>query len=162
VERKRYYLIAVLVILLDQVTKRLVLSYLTGGTVVPIIPEFFRLVRVENRGMAFGMFSDSSSSWSLYLLILISASAIGFLTTMIWKIDANERRLGVALALILGGAAGNLMDRLVYGHVIDFLDFYLTRYHWPAFNVADSVILIGAVALLLDLFAERPAAHLTT
>ncbi len=160
--RKFYFLVAALALLLDQGTKQLILARLSEFSVLPVIPGFFRLVRVENRGMAFGMFSDSSSSWSLFLLILISAAAIGFVATMIWKIDANERRLGVALALILGGAAGNLLDRLVYGHVIDFLDFYLASYHWPAFNVADSVILLGAATLLLDLFAERPAAHPTT
>lgn len=149
------FLIAGLVLLLDQAPKMLVVAWFSMDTVVPVIPGFFRLVRAENTGMAFGLFSDSSSPLAFWLLTLVSAAVLVAVAFLVWK-DRTASSLGsVGLAIILGGAAGNLVDRLARGKVIDFLDFYIGRHHWPAFNLADSAIVIGAALLVLDLFRAR-------
>ncbi|OFV94594.1 MAG: signal peptidase II [Acidobacteria bacterium RIFCSPLOWO2_02_FULL_61_28] len=141
------FLLAGFVLLLDQATKAVIVARFSGYTVVPVIPGFFRLVRVENTGMAFGLFSDSSSPLAFWLLTLVAF--------LLWKDSTSSSLGGLALAVILGGAAGNVVDRLARGKVIDFLDFYIGRHHWPAFNLADSAIVIGAVLLLLDLARAR-------
>ena len=149
--RLHRFLIAGFVLFLDQGTKALVVARFAEHTIVPVIPGFFRLVRAENTGMAFGLFSDSSSPFAFWLLTLVSAAVLGVIAFLLWKDRTYSRFGGVGLAIILGGAAGNVVDRLVRGKVIDFLDFYLGRHHWPAFNLADSAIVIGAALLLLDL-----------
>jgi signal peptidase II len=116
-------------------------------------------VRVENRGIAFGMFSEPPSSLTSIILVLVSVAAIGLVSALLWQNPSTAVRAGTGLALILGGAAGNLLDRLVRGHVVDFLDFYVGSYHWPAFNLADSAICVGAAALLWDLLVAQPARH---
>jgi len=149
------FLLAGFVLLLDQATKAVIVARFSGYTVVPVIPGFFRLVRVENTGMAFGLFSDSSSPLAFWLLTLVSATVLGVVAFLLWKDSTSSSLGGLALAVILGGAAGNVVDRLARGKVIDFLDFYIGRHHWPAFNLADSAIVIGAVLLLLDLARAR-------
>ena len=149
------FLIAGLVLLLDQATKAVVVARFAEHTVVPVIPGLFRLVRVENTGMAFGLLGDSSSPLVFWLLTLVSAALLGFIAYLLWSNQTPSALGGFGLALILGGAAGNVVDRLARGKVIDFLDFYLGSYHWPTFNVADSGIVIGAALLVLDLFRVR-------
>ncbi|HWP83550.1 MAG TPA: signal peptidase II [Terriglobia bacterium] len=155
--RSHYIAISLVVLLLDQISKLLVVSRLSEMTAIPVIPGFFRLVRVENRGIAFGMFSDSSSSITGVVLVLLSVAAIGLVAALLWHNPPPAVVAGCGLALILGGAAGNLLDRLARGHVVDFLDFYVGSYHWPAFNVADSAICVGAGALLWDILIAHPA-----
>ena len=145
------FVLAGLVLLLDQATKAVIVAQFSMFTVVPVIPGFFRLVRAENTGMAFGLFSDSSSPLAFWLLTLVSAAVLGVVAFLLWKDRTTSSLWGVGLAVILGGAAGNVVDRLARGKVIDFLDFYVGSHHWPAFNVADSAIVIGAALLLLDL-----------
>ena len=152
-----YLLISVVVFAADQFSKAHVAAHFSYETTIHVIQGFFRLVRVENRGIAFGMFSDAASPAVSRGLILISAAALILVIALLWQNQSGARLTNVGLALILGGAAGNLVDRLTRGHVIDFLDFYVGSYHWPAFNIADSAITLGAVALIADMFKPRPA-----
>ena len=112
------------------------------------ITGFLNLVLVYNKGAAFSMFADASG-WQTPLLIVFALVAAGIVGTLIVK-NPHKRLLCLGLALILAGAIGNLIDRLRYGHVVDFLDFHALGWHWPAFNVADSAITIGAVLLILE------------
>ncbi len=119
--------------------------------VIPVLP-FFNLVLVWNRGVSFGMFGDGSAGpWLLVLL------AVGIVAALLWWLRKAEGLLSVAsLGLIIGGAVGNVIDRLVHGAVVDFLDFHAAGWHWPAFNVADSAITVGVVLLLAEsLFPSR-------
>jgi signal peptidase II len=114
-----------------------------------VIPGFFNLVHARNTGIAFSLFADSGTFVREWLLPSVTAAAIVFVLVLFWRYEGGA--LGrVSLTLILAGAAGNLYDRLVYGYVTDFLDVYVSGHHWPAFNLADSCITIGALLLLLD------------
>jgi signal peptidase II len=153
-----YLLISLAVLAADQASKAHVAARFSYDTAMEVIPGFLRLVRVENRGIAFGMFSDSASPAVSRSLVLIAAVALILIIALLWHNHPSARLTNVGLALILGGAAGNLFDRLTRGHVVDFLDVYVGTYHWPAFNIADSAITAGAAALLWDmLLARRPA-----
>jgi len=112
---------------------------------IPIIDGFFSLTYVRNTGAAFGLFSGSTEVFRRPFLIAVSVVAIGFIFVMLKRLPDNEKWLITALAFILGGAIGNLVDRVFYGEVIDFLDCFWGDYHWPAFNIADSFITIGVV-----------------
>ena len=153
--RLQRFLIAGLVLFLDQATKALVVARFAADTAIPVIPGLFRLVRVENTGMAFGLLGDSSSPLVFWLLTIVSAALLGFVAYLLWTHQTPSALGGFGLALILGGAAGNVVDRLARGKVIDFLDFYLGGYHWPAFNLADSAIVVGAGLLVIDLMRGR-------
>src|SRR5262245_51540072 len=142
--RKVYFLIAFAVLLLDQLTKWLVLTRISDEDIVAVIPGLFSLVRVQNRGIAFGFLGQISSTAAFALIVLFSSVAIGVVVYLLWRFGAADKFAATAFALILGGAAGNLVDRLFRGSVVDFLDFYYRSYHWPAFNVADSAIVVGA------------------
>jgi len=156
-KRKYHFLIAVLVVLLDRFSKWLVASNIALHDSVSVLP-FFRLTHVQNPGAAFGLFAESSSEWKVAILILFSIVALAVVSALLWKNSHAMTVTGVGLSLILGGAVGNLWDRLLSGRVVDFLDFYLGSYHWPAFNVADSAIVIGALLLVGEiLFAKAPA-----
>jgi len=156
--RRYHFLLALLVLFLDQGTKWLVLDRIALHESIPVIPGFFRLTHVQNRGAAFGLFSDSPATWKVGLLILFSLIALLVVSRLLWKNSHRFSATGFALALILGGAVGNLWDRLQDGFVVDYLDFYLASYHWPAFNVADSAIVIGAFVLVAEILFSRPAA----
>lgn len=156
--RKYHFLIAILVIVLDRMSKWLVAGSINLHDSIPVLPGFFRLTHVQNSGAAFGLFAESSSEWKVGILILFSILALAVVSALLWKNSHSMTTTGVGLALILGGAVGNLWDRLLTGRVVDFLDFYLGSYHWPAFNVADSAIVIGALLLVAEiLFARSPA-----
>lgn len=116
----------------------------------PLIPGFFDLVHTRNTGMAFSMLDDAGPLVSEWLLPGISAVAVIFIIGLIWRTDMSDRRLLTGLTLVLAGAIGNLYDRAVYGFVVDFLDVYVAGWHWPAFNVADTCISVGAGLLLFD------------
>ncbi len=156
--RKYHFLIAILVLLLDRATKWLVASRISLHDSISVLPGFFRLTHVQNTGAAFGLFADSSSEWKIAILIFFSLMALVVVSALLWKNSHSMTVTGVGLALILGGAVGNLWDRLLTGRVVDFFDFYLGSYHWPAFNIADSAIVIGALLLVGEiLFAKTPA-----
>ncbi len=150
-----HLLIALAVFTLDQVTKAVVEASIPVHDIWPVIPGLFRLTHVKNRGAAFGIFADSSSQLKIGMLILLSVLALGIILTLLWRRQPLARRTGAGLALILGGAIGNLFDRLAQGSVVDFLDFYLGSYHWPAFNIADSAIVVGAGLLVLDMILSQ-------
>jgi signal peptidase II len=149
------------VLILDRLTKWLIEAHLSFRDTLQIIPGFFDIVHAENRGVAFSMLDDSSSAWRTVFLVGFSLAAIvlvgGFIVRRAPRMDRGSL---AGFALILGGAAGNLFDRIVSGQVTDFLDFYIGGYHWPAFNVADSAIVIGSGLLLMEAFrTKRQAAN---
>ena len=139
--------VAVVVVLLDQVTK-ITMTRLLGYGQVEYVNHYLNLVMVYNKGAAFSFLSDQSG-WQRYFFSALAAAVSIFIVWMLNR-NANERLFCWSLSLILGGAIGNLIDRLAYGHVIDFLDFHLNAWHWPAFNVADSAITVGAALFVLD------------
>lgn len=155
--RKYHFLIALAVVLLDRATKWLVAGRISLHESINVVPGFFRLTHVENRGAAFGLFSDSPSEWKVAMLILFSLIALVVVSAVLWKNSHAMTTTGLGLSLILGGAIGNLWDRLADGHVVDFLDFYLGSYHWPAFNLADSAIVIGALLLVAEILFAKSA-----
>jgi signal peptidase II len=161
-KRKYHFLIAAAVVLADQFTKWLVAANISLHDSVSIIPGLFRITHVENQGAAFGLFADSAWQWRAAALIAFSALALIVVSVLLWRNSHAMNSTGIALALILGGAIGNLWDRVVEGHVVDFLDFYLGNSHWPSFNIADSAIVIGALVLVSEImFAKSPAEETT-
>ena len=153
----------IVILFLDQLTKYIVDSQMSLHHSVPIIDGLFSLTYVRNTGAAFGIFAGSHEAFRLPFLILVSVVAIGFVGMMLKRLHETETGLITALSFILGGALGNLVDRLLYGEVIDFLDFYWSRYHWPAFNLADSFITVGVTITLFYLIRfkdeDQFAAH---
>jgi signal peptidase II len=145
-------LIALLVVLADQASKVLVLDYFADGEVLRLTP-FFNLVLVWNRGVSFGMLDGAGTStpWLLSGLALAVVIALVF-----WLRTVEHHLIALGLGLVIGGALGNVIDRIRFGAVVDFLDFHAFGYHWPAFNIADSAICVGAIVLLVDgLLAPR-------
>ena len=140
--------LAALVLVLDQITKVLVMNQLAAYQDMIPLTSFFNLVHVHNTGAAFSLFADQPG-WQRYFFLAIGlgASALMF---YLMRQTRGRPLFSIALALILGGAVGNVIDRARYGHVIDFLDFHVAGWHWPAFNVADAGITVGAVLLVLD------------
>jgi signal peptidase II len=145
-------ILALVVLVLDIVTKRWVESVLLPGQQIPLT-GFFNLVLTYNAGAAFSFLSDASG-WQRWFFSAIAASASGLIIYLLRK-HAADKLFCMALSLILGGALGNLWDRITLGHVVDFLDFHVSNYHWPAFNVADSAIFLGAMLLILDSFRRK-------
>jgi signal peptidase II len=133
------------IILLDQLSKFIVDRTMPLNHSIPVIENLFSLTYIRNTGAAFGILAGSDATFRLPILILFSLLAIGFIGMMLRRLPESEKGLITALTFIMGGAIGNLIDRVVYGEVIDFLDFYWFRYHWPAFNFADSFITLGVV-----------------
>lgn len=156
--RSFYLLIAALVVVLDRAAKWAVAKNISLRDNIQIIPGFFRLTHLENRGAAFGIFDDSPSEWKIAALIMFSIVALAIVAVLLWRNNHSMSSTGIGLALILGGAVGNLWDRLLSGRVVDFLLFYVGQYQWPAFNVADSAIVVGAGLLVIEiLFGKSPA-----
>ena len=143
----RWLGIAAILIILDQITKIAVTSTFAYGESMPVT-SFFNLVLVYNKGAAFS-FLASESGWQRYFFTAAGIGASIFIIYLLKK-NPGQRLLCWALTLILGGAIGNVIDRVLYGHVIDFLDIYFGNWHWPAFNIADSAICIGAVLFVYD------------
>lgn len=142
---------ALAVFALDQVTKTWIAARLPLYEARPLIDGFFNLVHVRNKGMAFGIMNRPGADWGFLLLLSATLGAIALLLFWFYRLKPGERNLAWPLSLVLGGAVGNLLDRLRLGEVIDFLDFYLGAYHWPAFNVADSAITVGTLWLAWSL-----------
>jgi len=134
---------ALSIIILDQISKFLIQSSIHIHGSLPVITGFFNVVHVRNRGMAFGLMSRPGSDFSFYFLVTATIGAIILLMFWFRRLADEDRGIIPGLSLILGGALGNLIDRLRFQEVIDFLDFYIGQYHWPAFNVADSAITVG-------------------
>ena len=156
--RKHLFLISLLVLALDRVTKITVARRLSLHDSISVIPGFFRIIHAENPGAAFGIFADSPSPLKVGLLIAFSIIALLIVSVLLWKNSHSLTSTGIGLSLILGGAVGNLWDRLVSRHVVDFLLFYIGPHQWPAFNVADSAIVVGAMLLVFEIvFTKSPS-----
>src|SRR4030065_807619 len=138
---KEAFLISIIVVALDQMTKYLAINYINPYDSIKILP-FLHLVLVTNKGAAFGIFKHIGSSF------FIAASVIAIIFVIYLMIRGKEDHLG--LSLILGGAIGNLIDRILYGSVVDFIDLSIGKYHWPAFNIADSALSVGVTIILLN------------
>jgi len=146
------------VILADRLTKYLVARSFEPGEAVTVIPGCFDLTFVHNTGAAFGILSMMDDAYRVPFFAITSLAAIGLLVYFIRKTRPEDVLLLVSLALIIGGAAGNLYDRLVYGYVIDFVDWYVGFRHWPAFNIADSGITVGIILLGEEILIRNKAA----
>jgi signal peptidase II len=144
-------LIAAMVIVLDRWSKLWVSAHLGLGQAIVVVPKVFRITHVLNTGAAFSMFENMNEHTVRYLLIAFSIVAITVVLVLLWRMGKTFTITSVALSLILGGAVGNLYDRIMYSHVVDFLEVRIVHYHWPDFNVADSCIVIGACLLLLEI-----------
>ena len=152
----RWLWLSFLILSVDVFTKLWVVDFIADvpGSQVSLLP-FFNITYLRNYGAAFGLFSDQDK-WQRWLLIVFPILAIAFLGSLMRNLPAKEWRTNIIYALVAGGAAGNAFDRAVHGFVIDYIDFFLFGYHYPAFNVADSAIFIGATMLLLnDLASNR-------
>ena len=143
-------IVCMAILLLDQWTKNMVVQALPLYRRVSLIQGFFNLTHVRNTGGAFGIFGGERGGLGSILFVVVSLIAIGAIVFLFFKIKENEKTLAFSFSLILSGAVGNLIDRLRYGEVVDFLDFYLSSYHWPAFNVADSAICVGIGLMALE------------
>src|SRR5579863_233087 len=154
--RAIHFLLALIIVLLDRWTKRLVAARIPMYSHIQIIPGFFRLTHTENTGAAFSLFADSPSHWRTVLLIGFSVVALIVVVYLLWKQTRPLTITGIALSLILGGAFGNLWDRVARGRVVDFLLVYVKQYQWPVFNLADSAIVVGASLLVIEILFSRP------
>ncbi len=152
---KRLLGCAAIVVLLDQITKIAVTMHLGLGEGVTILPGFFNLVHVLNRGAAFGVLNRGDISWQRWFFLGISLLAMIVIWFMARISKPEEKWLHVGLGLIMGGALGNFIDRLHTGMVIDFLDFYIGAYHWPSFNMADSAITVGALLMIVSYYQKN-------
>ncbi|HIJ20909.1 MAG TPA: signal peptidase II, partial [Deltaproteobacteria bacterium] len=144
------------VVFFDQLTKQIIIKSLNIYETVPVIQGFFDLVHVRNRGMAFGIMNDAKSNSGTWLLLAMSSVAIVLLLVWFFRLKDEGVFFTLSLSLILGGAVGNIIDRLRFGEVVDFLDVYVGAYHWPAFNVADAAITVGTFMIAANLLFARP------
>lgn len=154
----RYLLLGLLslaIVVVDQVTKVSVMESMRLHESIPVIANLFSITYIRNPGAAFGFLSSSSSSFRFVFFGLTSVFAVGLLGMIMVRMPKDDWMGRLSVAGILGGAIGNLLDRLRYGEVIDFLDFYINGYHWPAFNVADSAITVGVLFLILHFATEK-------
>ncbi len=157
--RAIYILIVVAVVALDRWTKYLVAQRIRLYAHIQVIPGFFRITHTENTGAAFSLFADSTAPWKTGLLIAFSVVALIVVSVLLWKNNHAYIATGVGLSLIMGGALGNLWDRLARGRVIDFLLVYIKQYQWPVFNLADSAIVVGAGLLIVEILFKKSHGH---
>jgi signal peptidase II len=141
----------------DQLSKRAVEKYTAPGSLRVLVPGLLNLVHTTNPGVAFGLFADGDNAWRAPLLIVFSVAVIGMLVWLLATGRAGGRAGECGIALILGGAVGNVLDRFLHHSVTDFIDFHIGAHHWYTFNAADSAIVIGAALVVLELF--RDARH---
>ena len=156
------FLVAAAVVVLDRATKSMIRAHVSGADSLTVIPGFFNIVHTENPGIAFGMLSNASGVWRDVLLIGFSAAVLVAISTVLLRAQMDAV-LRTGLGFILGGAFGNLYDRIVNGTVTDFVEAHAGQHYFPAFNVADSAITIGACLLLLDMWRarERKVSHVS-
>jgi signal peptidase II len=149
--RSKYYLVALVVLAIDHITKLIVLGCLGNGRIVEIIPGYLRFSYVSNSGVAFGLFDGLQSVWKPYILAGMAVVALAVIIVYSARMPRDRILLQLALAITMGGILGNFIDRIIRGYVIDFIEFHIhERFYWPNFNAADSAITIGIALLLLD------------
>ena len=151
------FCISNVLIILDQFTKSWITTHIPQGYSMEVIRNFFSLTHIRNPGVAFGLFAENGSEFKSLIFIIFSAIAIVAILVFFHQAPRHRRIVHVGLILVFSGAIGNLIDRILYHEVIDFLDFFYNGYHWPAFNVADSCITIGVGFLFIDLFQRDQA-----
>ncbi len=149
-----YWVVIILTVVLDQVSKMWIVNNFELFQSKVIIPDFFNLTYVTNTGAAFSLLADVDSPWRHYFFLVVGIVALIILSVIWYRQRKASAYYTVSLALIAGGAAGNLIDRVRFGAVVDFIDIYISSYHWPAFNVADSAICIGVAMYLVFSFIE--------
>ena len=152
----RYWLfLSLVVIVADQLTKWFAEAALSAYQPVAVMP-MFNLTLAYNAGAAFSFLSDAGG-WQRWFFIVLTLIVVGVLLNWLWRMRASERLHAASISLILGGAIGNLIDRVYLGYVIDFIDVYYQSHHWPIFNIADSAITVGVVLMVIDLFFNKHA-----
>ena len=147
--------VAAFTILIDQISKQLILKTFRPGEILPVIPGLFNLTLTFNPGAAFGLWSNLPSGWREVALGLSIALALVAVVVFLMHPNCQSTLARVSLSAVLGGAIGNIIDRFTYGSVVDFLDFYIGDYHWPAFNIADSAIFMGIMVVVF--LPHKPA-----
>ena len=153
--RSFYFLLILVLLIVDQITKAIVFQKIAFLSSQSIIPGFFNLTHIHNRGAIFGFFSQSDSQLLHIVLLLATLVALALVVYYFFTTPPSEKLAKISLSLILAGALGNLIDRVFRGYVIDFLDLYIKKWHWPSFNVADSCVTIGAFLLVFIVFFKR-------
>jgi signal peptidase II len=146
-----------IILVLDQITKYLVVIHVRLYEIIPVIPGFFNLTHVRNKGAAFSLLSDAPAGFRMTFFVTMSLAALVVIAFIIRK--THERLLIVAFSLIAGGALGNLIDRVRYGEVVDFIQWYVKSWYWPSFNVADSAITAGVALLVIDMLFGKSTKH---
>ena len=154
-------LVALSIVSVDQITKAYIANNMRLHETISVIPGFFHLTYIRNPGAAFGILGTTSSGFRLIFFFLTSIFAIGLLLTIFLRLDHRDWWGQLTIASIFGGAIGNFIDRIQYGEVIDFLDFFVKGYHWPAFNVADMAISVGVCSLLILFAFDKRRSNLT-
>ena len=149
---------ALLVLAADQLTKTMVMQFIRPGQIITVIPKFLNLTLTFNRGAAFGLLADAPDGMRQVLIAVTTALALLIVVWLLVRDYREHAGAQFALAIVIGGAIGNVIDRVRLGHVIDFVDAYYGYRHWPAFNLADSAICIGVALLFIVSFFGRPAA----
>jgi signal peptidase II len=164
--KNRFYTVALLILVLDHLSKWIVRAKLNPDLPVEIIPGYLRLSYWENSGVAFGFFHEVASSWKPYILAAMAIAAVIVIVIYGMRMPASRKLLQLSLAIMIGGILGNFVDRIIRGYVVDFIDFHIHgSFYWPTFNIADSAITIGIALLLIDTIkspveeevAEQPA-----
>jgi signal peptidase II len=156
--KNKYIRLAIIggcVVIVDQITKLLILKHLPFDQNITVIAGFFDIVHINNPGGAFGLLANLSPQWRTIIFLFISSLAVGLIFYFYIKTPKSHPWLAAGFALIFGGAIGNLIDRLRFGFVIDFLDFYIAKYHWPAFNIADSAITVGLSIFVIHIVLRK-------
>ena len=152
--KRRYLLLSLVMLVLDQWSKWMIEAHLEGTLRYEVIPGLLNFVHVRNTGVAFGMFAARGDVTATWTLTLLGLAALTFVTYYFARVPRSDRMLLVALALVIGGAIGNLVDRIAQGGVTDWVDFYFGTYHWHTFNIADAAITIGIGLMLLGTFQQ--------
>ncbi|HTQ79463.1 MAG TPA: signal peptidase II [Thermoanaerobaculia bacterium] len=149
-QKLRYLFVSLAVLVIDQWTKWMIEVHLPDHSAEPLVPGFLNLTHVRNTGVAFGLFAAQGMTGGGWMLTLLGLAALTAVGVYFWFTPSRDRTLLVALAMVVGGAVGNLIDRVVTGAVTDFIDVYVGTHHWPSFNIADSAISIGIALMALD------------
>ncbi len=149
--KNKFYLLTLLVLVLDHLTKWMVRANMDVRDAIDIIPNYLRISYVRNSGVAFGLFADIQSAWKPYVLAAMAVVAVIVILIYSARMPLNRTLLQLALSITMGGILGNFTDRIMHGFVVDFIEFHINEsFHWPTFNIADSAITIGIALLLID------------
>jgi signal peptidase II len=152
---RRFTIVVIAVVALDQISKGAVLKFMALYKSIPVIPGFFSITHVHNPGGAFGFLAQNGAPWRHWLFLSAVLLALGMILYFHHQTPRSHPYLAFGLSLIFGGAIGNLIDRLRFGEVVDFLDFYILDHHWPTFNVADSGVTIGVLIFLAHIYFKK-------